>query len=117
MLLIYLVEAEYETHHPDTDAIMNEYWAYDAMLKEGGHLVAADALGPTSAASTVRVRNGEVQTVDGPFAETREQLAGFYIVDATDLDQATQLAVKVPDACIGSIEVRPIMQFDPPPGP
>ena len=85
-----------------------ECLAYDQGLRESGHCVASEALEPVAAAATVRVRNGRVTVSDGPFAETKEQLAGFYLVDARDLNEAIQLAAKIPPARVGSIEVRPI---------
>ncbi len=81
-------------------------------LVMSGHMVAAEALQPTSTATTVRVRNGEIHVTDGPFAETKEQLAGFYLVDARDLNDAIRIASQIPPARVGSIEVRPIRQLD-----
>jgi hypothetical protein len=75
--------------------------------------VAGDALQPTATATTVRVRDGKTLTTDGPFAETREQLGGYYLVEAKDLDQATKLAARIPRAQLGSIEVRPERQLPP----
>ena len=77
-------------------------------LRASGKLVAAEALQPVQTATTVRVRNGKVSITDGPFAETKEQLAGFYLVDAKNLDEAIEVAAKIPPARVGSIEVRPI---------
>jgi hypothetical protein len=77
-----------------------------------GVLVAAEALQPIESATTVRVRNGKLTVTDGPFAETKEQLAGFYLVDARDLDDAIQIAAEIPPAREGSIEVRPIRELD-----
>jgi hypothetical protein len=77
-------------------------------LRENGYLVAAEALQSVHTATTVRVRNGKVSVTDGPFAETKEQLAGFYLLDASDLNEAIQLASKIPPARVGSIEVRPV---------
>ncbi|MBV9880173.1 MAG: YciI family protein, partial [Gemmatirosa sp.] len=76
-----------------------------------GNFKAGDALQPSSTATTVRVRNGKTLTTDGPFAETREQLGGFYMVDAANLDEAIAIAARIPSARIGSIEVRPVMVF------
>ena len=83
-------------------------------FRERGVLLAAEALQPTETAATVRVRNGKVSVTDGPFAETKEQLAGFYLLDARDLNDAIQMAAKIPPAREGSIEVRPIRQLDAP---
>jgi hypothetical protein len=80
-------------------------------LRESGHHIAAEALQSIHTATTVRVRNGKLSVTDGPFAETKEQLAGFYLVDAKDLNEAIQLASKIPPARVGSIEVRPIREL------
>jgi hypothetical protein len=82
-------------------------------LRESGLLVAAEALQPVETATTVRIRNGRATMTDGPFAETKEQLAGFYLVDAKNLDEALEVAKKIPPAREGSIEVRPVRQLEP----
>ena len=82
-------------------------------LTEQGHFIAGQALQPTRQAATVRVRDGETLVSDGPFAETKEQLAGFYLLEARDLNEAIQLASKIPPAQLGSIEVRPVRQLPP----
>ena len=82
--------------------------AFDEEVRKSGHCVASEALQPVSTATTVRVRNGKVSVTDGPFAETKEFLAGFYMIEARDLNEAIQLAAKIPPAQVGSIEVRPI---------
>lgn len=82
--------------------------AFDESIRKSGHCVASEALQPVATATTVRVRNGKVSVNDGPFAETKECLAGFYMVEARDLNEAIQIASKIPPAQIGSIEVRPI---------
>lgn len=82
-------------------------------LRTSGHMVAAEALQPVHTATTVRIRNGKMSVTDGPFAETKEQLAGFYLVEAADLNQALQIAAKIPPARVGSIEVRPVRQLVP----
>jgi hypothetical protein len=82
-------------------------------LKAHGHYLAAEALQPVKEAVTVRVRQGAVSVTDGPFAETKEQLAGFYLIDAKDLDEAVTLAARIPPARIGSIEVRPVRELTP----
>ena len=103
------------------DAQMNEaeqaalYEAYNAFGKEAeqrGVIRGGEALMPTSTATTVRVRNGKMLTTDGPFAETKEQLGGFYILDCKNLDEAIEFAAKIPGAAQGSIEIRPIMAFE-----
>ena len=80
-------------------------------LRESGHQIAAEALQSVHTATTVRVRNGKLSVTDGPFAETKEQLAGFYLLDARDLNEAIQLASKIPPARVGSIEVRPVREL------
>jgi hypothetical protein len=82
-------------------------------LRKNGVLIAAEALQPVDTAATVRVRNGKASITDGPFAETKEQLAGFYLIEARDLNEAIQVASKIPPAREGSIEVRPIRQLSP----
>jgi hypothetical protein len=93
------------------DATMEEYNAYTQMLRDKGHFVAGEALQPTSTATTVRIRDGQTMTTDGPFAETKETLGGFYLVEARDLDEALVLGAACPGARYGSIEVRPIVDF------
>ena len=82
--------------------------AYHDGVRASGHCVAAEALQPVSSATTVRVRNGKTSVTDGPFAETKECLAGFYLLEARDLNEAIQLASRIPPAEVGSIEVRPV---------
>lgn len=102
LCLVYGEEPALETC-PDKDCL-----AYDASIRKSGHCISSEALQPVSTATTVRVREGKVSVTDGPFAETKEQLAGFYLIEARDLDEAIQLAAKIPPAKLGSIEVRPI---------
>jgi hypothetical protein len=114
LLLIYTSE-QLEASQ-DQDAMTADFAAYDAFTNEvrgRGIYEAGEALRPTSTATTVRVRDGQTVTTDGPFAETKEALGGFYMVDAADLDDAIQLAAKIPGARHGSIEIRPIFEFDP----
>lgn len=82
-------------------------------MRNDGVLIAAEALQPVETATTVRVRNGRLSVTDGPFAETKEQLAGFYLIDARDLNEAIQVAAKIPPAREGSVEVRPVRQLEP----
>lgn len=82
--------------------------AFDNSIRASGHCIASEALQPVSTATTVRVRNGKVSVTDGPFAETKEFLAGFYMIEARDLNEAIQIAARIPPAQVGSIEVRPI---------
>jgi hypothetical protein len=88
-----------------------EYNDYTKMLRDEGHFLAGEALQPTSTATTVRVREGQTLTTDGPFAETKEALGGFYLIEARDLDEALRLGGACPGAKWGSIEVRPIVEF------
>jgi hypothetical protein len=92
--------------------IMDAYTAFTEEVKQNGAFVAGEALQPTATATTVRVRDGERLTTDGPFAETKEQLGGFYLLECKDLDEAIGYAAKIPGAQAGSVEVRPVMAFD-----
>jgi hypothetical protein len=113
MLLIYDNEKMWPSmNEKERNALMGEYFAFTEELKKSGKHIAGDALQPTSTATTVRVREGKRLTTDGPFAETKEQLGGYYLVNAKDLDEAMAWAAKIPGARFGSIEVRPVMQFD-----
>ena len=102
LCLVYLDEKRMD-ELPDEDCV-----AYDTAIRKSGHCIASEALRSVQTATTVRVRNGKVSITDGPFAETKEQLAGFYLIDARDLNEAIQVASKIPPARVGSIEVRPI---------
>jgi hypothetical protein len=82
-------------------------------MRDSGYLIAAEALQPVETATTVRVRGGRVAVTDGPFAETKEQLAGFYLIEARDLNDAIQVAAKIPPAREGSVEVRPVRELNP----
>jgi hypothetical protein len=93
----------------ETDAIMGEYFAFTDAHRASGHVLDGEALEPVNSATTIRVRNGKISTTDGPFAETREQLGGYYLIEAKDLNEAIQIAAKIPAARTGSVEVRPIM--------
>jgi len=88
------------------------YGVFTQGIKASGHHLGGEALQPIRTATTVRVRNGKTQTTDGPFAETREQLGGYYLIEAKDLDEATKIAARIPGAEIGSIEVRPIWHVE-----
>jgi hypothetical protein len=90
------------------DGLVAQCLAVDEELRKGGHVIASEALQPVQTATTVRVRNGKVSAIDGPFAETKEQLGGFFLIEARDRDEAIQLAARIPSAQLGSIEVRPI---------
>jgi len=81
-------------------------------VKKSGHYVGGEALQPVSTATSVRVRGGKMSTTDGPFAETKEQLGGYYLINAKDLNDALQIASKIPGAKTGTVEVRPIQEFN-----
>ena len=115
LCLIYDEEKKLATlSKGESDAFMGEYFAFTDGIKASGHYRAGEALQPVETATTVRVRNGKVGTTDGPFAETKEQLGGFYLIEARDLNDAVQVAAKIPSARLGSVEVRPIVEFDQP---
>jgi hypothetical protein len=95
----------------EMDAFMGEYFSFTEAIRKSGHYLAGEALQPVETATTIRTRNGKVATTDGPFAETKEQLGGFYLINAKDLNDAIQVASRIPSARYGSIEVRPIMEF------
>jgi len=110
LLLIYDNEANRAgMSEAEQGKIFQEYMDYTSQIRKSGNYIAGEALQPTATATTVRVKNGKTLTTDGPFAETREQLGGFYLVEAKDLDQAISLAARIPSARMGSIEVRPIL--------
>jgi hypothetical protein len=112
LCLIYDEEKKWATMaKSEADAMMGEYFAFTEGVKKSGHYVGGEALQPTQTATTVRVRQGKVSTTDGPFAETKEQLGGYYLIEARDLNDAIQVAAKIPSARIGAVEVRPIMVF------
>jgi len=114
MLLIYGNEAAMKSAtEADRNAMFAAYREYTQGLIKNGNMKAGDALQPTTTATTVRVRDGKTLTTDGPFAETKEQLGGYYLVEAKDLDEATKLAAGIPGAHVGAIEVRPVMQLPP----
>ena len=102
LCLVYLDEKRLD-ELPDEDCV-----DFDTAIRKSGHCIASEALESVQTATTVRVRNGKVSITDGPFAETKEQLAGFYMIEARDLNEAIQLASKIPPARVGSVEVRPI---------
>jgi hypothetical protein len=93
------------------DALVTDHLDYDDLLRRTGHYLVSDALQPIGSATTVRVRGGKVSVTDGPFAETKEQLGGFYLIEARDLNDALQVAAKVPSARTGCVEVRPVMEL------
>jgi len=112
MCLIYADESRAPKEGTqELEKIMGEYYAYGDEVTKAGAFKAGDALLPTGTATTVRVRDGKTLTTDGPFAETKEQLGGYYILDCKDLDEALAWAAKIPDARNGSIEIRPVWEF------
>ena len=102
LLLVYANEPDL-ADVPDVDCV-----SFDSEIRESGHCLASEALEPVATATTVRVRDGRTSVVDGPFAETKEQLAGFYMVEARDLNEAIRVASRIPPARVGGVEVRPI---------
>jgi len=113
MLLIYDDERLWQTlSEAERGAIFQEYGAVTEELRASGAFVAGDPLQPTSTATTVRLRDGDQLVTDGPFAETKEQLGGYYVVEADSLDEALAIAARLPSARLGSIEVRPIMAMN-----
>ena len=113
LCLIYGDESAWANRTQEQAASMfAEYMAYTDDIRKSGHMIAAEALQPTSSATTIRVRDGKVSTTDGPYAETKEQLGGFYLVDVKDLDEALAVAARIPTARTGCVEVRPVMKFD-----
>jgi hypothetical protein len=113
LLMIFQNEAEYAKLDPATSQkMLAEYQTFTQGIIQSGSFKAGDRLQPTTTATTVRVRDGKTLTTDGPFAETREQLAGYYLIEAKDLDAAIEIAAKIPGARVGSIEVRPIWVYD-----
>jgi hypothetical protein len=113
LLMIYRSEAEFgKMDAAARKSMTGEYGAFTQSIIQSGHFKAGDGLQPTTTATTVRVREGKTLTTDGPFAETREQLAGYYLIEAKDLDTALGIAARIPEAKKGSIEVRPVMVYD-----
>jgi hypothetical protein len=113
LCLIYNQEKNLEgLSRAQWDRLEEEYVAFTESIRTSGHHLAGDGLQATRTARTVRVRDGKVSATDGPFAETHEQLGGYYLIEARDLNDAIQVASRIPSARMGSIEVRPIMEFD-----
>jgi hypothetical protein len=113
LLMIYRNEAEIGgMTAAERQKVQADYGAFTQSIIQSGNFKAGDGLQPTTTATTVRVRDGKTLTTDGPFAETREQLGGYYLVDAKDLDTALGIAARIPCAKSGSIEVRPVMVYN-----
>lgn len=109
LLLIYTNEKDFMAlGESELKKLTGEYTEFTKSIVQAGNFKAGDRLKPVSAASTVRVRNGKAAITDGPFAETREQLGGYYLIEAKNLDEATAIAARIPGARHGSIEVRPV---------
>ena len=116
LCLVYHEEEQVDCLPDDEyNAIIDEVIDYREELRRGGHYLASSPLQSVTTATTIRVRNGKVTITDGPFAETKEQLGGFYLIEATDLNEAIRLASHMPPARIGSIEVRPLKEIGPAP--
>jgi hypothetical protein len=112
MLLIYDEEQGWGIlGEADKQKMFGEYMQFTQQIKSGGQYVAGAQLHPTTAATSVRVRDGKQLVTDGPFAETREQLGGYYLIDAKDLDEAKAIAARIPSARLGTIEVRPVVEM------
>src|SRR5262245_33963613 len=110
LLLIYSNEKSWAgISEAERGKIYQEYMDFTNSIHKSGHYIGGEALEPVATATTVRVRDGKTMTTDGPFAETREQLGGYYLVEAKDLDEAIKIAARIPSVRIGCIEVRPIM--------
>lgn len=113
LCLIYEAESLMGTRSEEENGkIFADYMQYTQDIKDSGHFVAGDALQPTDTATTIRIRNNETMITDGPFAETKEQLGGYYLLECDSLEEAIEKASKIPSVTYGSIEVRPIMVFD-----
>lgn len=112
LCLVYFEPAAFAALSPDEKAnVGRDSTAYDHELGRSGHYVVAEALDPVSTARTVQVRRGKAKVTDGPFAETKEHLGGFILIDAANMSEAVDIAAKIPLAKLGSIEVRPVMTF------
>jgi hypothetical protein len=112
LCLIFLDEKKLDAlSREESDALDKESLAYDDVLQKNNHFIAAEALQSAQAAAIVRTRAGKLSVTDGPFAETTEQIGGFILIDARDLNEAIQLASKIPVARLGAVEVRPIKEL------
>lgn len=114
MILIYGSEASGspEPGTPEFDTYMGEYQSFTDDVIAAGKMLASEALMPVATATSVRVRKGRTETMDGPFAETKEQLGGFYLLECANLDEAIAYAARIPDARTGTVEVRPVMVLE-----
>lgn len=115
LCLVYIDENKLKAlSEPEIETLVADALAYDQVLRESGHYIVSNALQSVQTASTVRARNGQVTITDGPFAETKEQLGGFILIEAKDLNDALHVAAKIPPGRLGSIEVRPVMDLTQP---
>ena len=113
LMTIYVDESRYARMTPEESAeLMQAYGRFGTEAQSAGVLLGGEGLQPTATATTVRVRDGETLLTDGPFAETREQLGGYYLLDCADLDEANRWAARIPDAANGAVEVRPVMDYE-----
>lgn len=112
MQFLALIYAGEDQDDVDIETLMAQYQEFDRQLGAAGILLGGNALEAISTATSVRVRNGKPELTDGPFAETKEQLGGYYLLECKDLDEALEWAAKIPSARYGTIEVRPVMVFD-----
>jgi hypothetical protein len=113
VLLIYANESDWDVaSEADRDQVMRGHGRLETDLRERGQFQTCDALMPVRSAATVRVRSGRTLVTDGPFAETKEQLGGFYVVEAKDLDEAIAIAARIPTTASGAVEVRPVHEID-----
>ncbi len=113
LLLIYSNEQDDpQPGTPEGDAFMSAYYKFTEEVQQKKLMLGSNALQPVATATTVRVRGGKTQTTDGPFAETKEQLGGYYLLDCKDLDEAIECAARIPSAKQGSVEIRPVLKFD-----
>lgn len=116
MKYICLICAEYcmeQMPEPEAQQHFKEYAAFTESIKRSGHFIGANRLQPSDTATTVRVRNGKMSVTDGPFVETKEQFGGYYVIDARDLNDAIQIAARIPGARFGCVEVRPVAEDAP----
>lgn len=113
LCLIFVDQQIYDAlPQSEQNAYIKEHLALDDALRTQGHLIVTEALQPASSATKLQVRNGKLSITDGPFVETKEQLGGFYLVEARDLNDAIRIAAKIPSARIGTVEVRPILELE-----
>jgi hypothetical protein len=114
LLTIYADESKFSGSMTPEESgrMMADYGAFGEAAQAAGVLLGGEGLQPTATATTVRVRDGEALFTDGPFAETREQLGGYYLLECADLDEASRWAARIPHASIGAVEVRPVMEYE-----